>query len=37
MFRRQPIAKGDLVEAIVFEGKVDYRKNVSFGSHTFIA
>ena len=36
MLSGQPVVKGDLVEAIVFEGKVSDPKNISFGPHTFI-
>ena len=36
MFSEQPVAKGYLVEAIVFKGEIDYPKNIGFGLSTFI-
>ena len=36
MFSGQPVAKGCLMEAIIFKGKIGYPKNISFGPHTFI-
>ena len=36
MFSGQPVAKGYLVEAIVFKGEIDYPKNIGFGPSKFI-
>ena len=36
MFSRQPVAKGNFLEAIAFEDEISYPKNIRFGPSTFI-